>query len=591
MKRNLLFLLFITQPAAFSHAEPLDSLCEHIGECLDDVTRLEEGRQLLEQAFGRADVEHDRFYPQLLYLQSYYYTNTGDFVRSKQQLLQLLPLLPTDANPELSISVPQDLGLCYRRESQNDSALYYYDLALQAALKQGDMEWQAAINLNIGILHYNLDHLDAAEQYLDRAVSQVRQVDDPYTELCALQVGSVVKWRLKKTDEARSLVEPAYQLALESESPDWQLRCLTTMINVYSHLQLADSAALSLERGNALLPLLPAQSITTIGYLSARSAYYHEHGLWAQSAQDLETVLASGMSGVKTFEGFDHLATCYQHLGQWELAYRYKDSATVYARREADEQFARQLADFNVRYQTMEKDQEISRLHEQRTRIIIIVVAAALLLALLLLSLWLWRRQRRLRREARLRINTLEQERRRIAHELHDGLCNDLLALEMQCTTGMSATDTSTRINALRQQARQLSHQLMPPEFTHLSLSELLSMLADDISKSSSLKAVFSDENGDTDLPPETSKELYRIVQEHTANIVKGATAHHISITLTPRMLTITDDGQPVTEDKEASHKTGIGERTMRDRAMSIGATVNISHEQGQNTLTLQLTL
>ena len=80
MKRIMLFLLFITLPAAFSHAEPLDSLCERIGECLDDVTRLEEGCQLLEQAFGRADVEHDPFYTQLKGFERYareYYLPKG----------------------------------------------------------------------------------------------------------------------------------------------------------------------------------------------------------------------------------------------------------------------------------------------------------------------------------------------------------------------------------------------------------------------------------------------------------------------------------------------------------------------------------
>lgn len=88
MKRFLLSLVIVALHFSYSSAEPLDSLCERIGQCLDDVTRLDEGRQLLEQAFGRADVEHDRFYPQLLYLQSHYYTNTGDFARSKQHLLQ-----------------------------------------------------------------------------------------------------------------------------------------------------------------------------------------------------------------------------------------------------------------------------------------------------------------------------------------------------------------------------------------------------------------------------------------------------------------------------------------------------------------------
>lgn len=47
MKRFLLSLVIVVFHFSYSSAEPLDSLCERIGQCLDDVTRLDEGLQLL----------------------------------------------------------------------------------------------------------------------------------------------------------------------------------------------------------------------------------------------------------------------------------------------------------------------------------------------------------------------------------------------------------------------------------------------------------------------------------------------------------------------------------------------------------------
>lgn len=288
MKHILITLALLALGAMPLSAEDLKEKAIYINQCLDDVSRLDEGRQLLEQMLNTKDIAQQPVYPQLLHLQSYYHINTSDFTRAKQELLALQGLLPAKDYPELSISVPQDLGVCYRREGQNDSALYYYDQALQTALAQQDLEWQAAINLNIGIMHFNLDHAEQAEQFLDRAISQVRQVDDPYTELCALQVNGSVKLHLEKFDEARASIEPAYLLALQSESPDWQLRCLSTMLYVYDRLQLADSTAVTLQRGDALLPLLPQKSITSTGYLTARSSYYQNHQLWQQAANDLQ---------------------------------------------------------------------------------------------------------------------------------------------------------------------------------------------------------------------------------------------------------------------------------------------------------------
>ena len=297
-----------------------------------------------------------------------------------------------------------------------------------------------------------------------------------------------------------------------------------------------------------------------------------------------------------TFEIFNHLAICYEHLGQWEQAYRYKDSATVYSRREADEKFAQQLADFNVRYQTMEKDMEISRLHEQHTRNIIFFTAVFLILALLLLGLWLWQRQRRKQREAQLRIDTLEEERRRIARELHDGLCNDLLALEMQQATSPTATsqpELTARLRQLRLQTRTLSHQLMPPEFTHLTLAELLAHFAQNASRETALAITFTNQTENAEdasnqkpMQPDTSFELYRIVQEHTANVVKGGTAQQVNITLSPTALTISDDGRN-DSDSSGNNINGIGLRTIRDRATSIGARISNSQAAGCNILTI----
>lgn len=584
LKRALLTLSALFLPVSLCCADSLDALCEQISQCLDDATRLDEGRLLLEQAFALPDVKDDSLYHQLLYLQSYYYINSGDFASAKQQLLSLLYMLPSQTAPELSISVPQDLAICYRREAKNDSALYYYDIALQAALQQEDLEWQAAISLNIGILHFNTNHIQEAEQFLDHAISLVRQIDDPYTELCALQVGAATKVRLGKNEEARQLVEPAYALALQSESPDWQLRCLTTMTKLYDQLGLTDSVTTTLQRGDALLPLLPPHGITAIGYVTARGNYHFAHRQWQHAATDLQSVMESEMSGFHTYEGYNDLAVCYEQLGQWQRAYQYKDSALRVSRREAEQQFEAQMAEFNARYHSIEKDQEINRLQTQRNRTIIIVTAAAVLLTLLLLGLWLVARQRRQRREAQLRIEALEQERRRIARELHDGLCNNLLVLEMQCASGFPPDDTAAHLGQLRQQARRLSHQLMPPEFAHLSLPELLHLLAQEVSSNNTVKVSFGcSAKTDTamlQLAPQTAHELYRIVQEHTANIVKGRTATSIAITLEEGMLTITDNGQKTDADSQ-----GIGHRTLHDRAAAMGATVSAYTTNGINTL------
>ena len=607
----LLAAALLPSAAAGQSADDVFSLLDDsISECLDDG-RLDEARRLLGQAKSTDGLKQNRYYYVMLYHEGSLCRNEGDFDSFKQNRLSLLAMLPIEPWPELSISVPMDLGVAYRREGQNDSALHFYDQALQAAVAEGDVEWQAAISLNVGILHHNLNRLDEAEHYLDRSVELERQVDDPYTLLCALQTDGAVKVMLKKPSQAEPLLREAYALAQEAESADWQLRCLTTMLPMFDLLQQPDSSAYYPHVGTQLLPQLPPQSITAVGYLTARANHYCLNKQWAEAAADFEILMQQPTAAMRTATVFEHIAQCYSHLGRWPEAYAYMDSARIQADSMASVRLTAQMADFNVKYRTMEKDLEINRLQTQRLWLAVVAIALLLVVAVA----WLVYRQRRQRREAQMRISTLEDERRRIASELHDGLCNDLLALEMQlvgeasklCSSAVGeasklcspAVDEifghlTQRLQQLRQQARTLSHQLMPPEFTHFDLRQLLQLYADALNRNGTISTTLT--VCDTEpLSPQTSQELYRIVQEHTSNIVKGGTATAIDICIEQRAaaspgksgayrLTISDDGTPL----GGNDSQGLGRRTLRDRITAIGGHCSTSHDDdGHNVFVL----
>lgn len=604
MKHSLtvfsLILTFLTTPVCAQ--EPLDSLLsrmdDEISECLDN-DRLDEARRLIDKALHTEGIRQSNFYHVMLYHEGTYHRNRGDFDGFKRNRLELLQMLPVEHLPELSISVPMDVGVIYRRDGQNDSALYYYDQALQAAVEQGDLEWQAAINLNVGVLHFNLNRLADAEGYLDRAVSQVRQVDDPYTEMCALQTDGAVKVMLKKPKDAEPLLRAAYALAQESESPDWQVRCITTMITMFDLLEQPDSSAFYTLEGNRLLPLLPPQGITATGYVTSRANHYCLNEQWAEAVPDYEAIMASGTGAVRTATVFEHMARCYSHLDRWPEAYAYMDSARIQADSVASERLTAQMADFQVKYQTMEKDLEISRLETQRLWLAVIAIAVLLVIAVA----WLVYRQRHQRREAQMRISTLEEERRRIARELHDGLCNDMLALEMQlqfaavgnaserCSdaVGNASERCIARLHELRHQARELSHQLMPPEFGHMSVAQLLRLYVEALNRATSVATTLHLPDGDTALSPQVSHELYRIVQEQTANIVKGGTAteteiHLEKLSANGYRLTIADNGTPTNDD---NHQ-GLGHRTLNDRVTAIGGRSSTHRTGTKNVFSLE---
>ena len=574
-------------PVSSQDDEQLQALADSISTCLEDPSTYDMADSLLRQVFAMPGIEQSEAWPIFLFHQGMYHFYTGNLAQSKKVFLRLNDMLPLDVQADLSISVPQTLGVIYRRGQQTDSALYYYDRALQAAIEQNNDEWLGTCYLNVGILYNTLMQYKEAQPFLDKAVACAQKTDDGYTQLCSQQVRAANEVALCKNGEAERDIRQAYLLAQEAESADWQVRCLTTFISLFNQRQMPDSSAHYVRIGSELLQQLPPNGVTAVGFINERANHYYLTQQWQRAVDDFSSIISKS-KGFRESNIMLRLAKSHERLGHYSEALHAMDAARQRADSIASAKLSAQIADFNVKYQTMEKDLEIARLTKQR----LWFMMGLLLLAVVAAIVWLWLKGRRQRREAQMRIATLEKERRRIAKELHDGVCNDLLALEMQCAMGYDVDKLQQSLNRLRSQARDLSHQLMPPEFSHLSLPQLLKQHAESICRTTTLSMTFTAEPsvGDhhwRELSAEQSHELYRIVQEHTANILKGGTATHLDVHLRQlsdgtHQLTLRDDGQPSHEPSA----TGIGSRTFADRITSMGAqaTINTVDDDSQST-------
>ena len=134
-------------------------------------------------------------------------------------------------------------------------------------------------------------------------------------------------------------------------------------------------------------------------------------------------------------------------------------------------------------------------------------------------------------------IDGIETERKRLAQELHDGVCNDLLVAEMQITNTASTAQATQQLNAVRQNIRHISHQLMPPNTAFATLDQTLSALACKLHEMGHIAITFSATPAHHNwaaLPAAQAHQLYRIAQELITNLIKHTPQlTHISITLT----------------------------------------------------------
>jgi len=195
-------------------------------------------------------------------------------------------------------------------------------------------------------------------------------------------------------------------------------------------------------------------------------------------------------------------------------------------------------------------------------------------------------------------MNAQEQERIRIAGELHDGVMQEMSAVTMMLGTAKRRIadnpDAKATIDKVQQKLirvgtdiRQLSHDLHPPVLQQEGLPGAMHAYCEQFSASSGIPVACDADEGARDLSRGAALALFRIVQEALGNAAKHAAAKHITVHLTRSdglvALTVSDDG--VGFDRSRLGTTaGLGLITMRERAGQLNGKFEFESAPGRGT-------
>lgn len=202
-----------------------------------------------------------------------------------------------------------------------------------------------------------------------------------------------------------------------------------------------------------------------------------------------------------------------------------------------------------------------------------------------------------------------EDERRRLARELHDDTVQALIVLDQRTQLAQMAVkrgspDASDRLAELRQWTvsllegvRRVIRALRPVYLEDLGLPSALEMLAHDVAKGAGLKVQLETQGLPVRLDPEHEIAVYRIAQEALQNVVRHARARsaHLLLTFEPHRLSLAvrDDGlgfvapERLNDLASSDHYGLLG---MQERAELIGARLRLDSAPGAGT-TLRLDL
>jgi two-component system NarL family sensor kinase len=276
-----------------------------------------------------------------------------------------------------------------------------------------------------------------------------------------------------------------------------------------------------------------------------------------------------------------------------------------------------QINQLEVRYRTQQQAQQLAvlrqtqasqqqALHQQRQLSTLLLALLLALVGLGALGAALWRHRQRVARQRREQEKALlttqavlqgqEEERRRLARDLHDGLGGMLATVKLYLAglrsegalppkpAGLLAQSIE-HLDSSISELRQVARNLMPEALLTFGLAQALQDLCDAAQKASGLQVQLQTHGLSPRLDQATEVALYRLVQELLHNALRHAQARQVLVQLMRHAdelhLVVEDDGCGF---DPAVVQEGVGLRSTQARARYLGGTLEVHSQPGQGT-------
>ena len=437
---------------------------------------------------------------------------------------------------EAASNALQIKGVALRRDGKFDEAVEAYSHGLEISKESGDVEMEQQFYDLLAIVYAQNRRAEEAEKFAGKAIELARHMNDSNAVISSVSTLGGVLAADDRNKELISMLK-SYAPYADGAVPLMKIKYLTPLLHAWIKLDSLPQAAEAIKEARAVTAVLPPEHPASISVESAAALLAGKEGEYMRQWKIYLHIDSIGMPGSLESETLHDRAICLNSLGRYKEAFDMERKAfdTLDAIRSSESQ--RQLSEFYVKYDTLQKELEIQKLHNQRMLWISIAIGLALLTAIFIITVVGARRRIRVRHELernRDYLRGLEQERARMGRELHDNIAGRLLGMQFQLDT-LSREETVSKLSEIGRDVRRLSHELMPPEFQYASLTQLLTdFMADFNSTHKQCRLILTDE-GSFDwnsVDNSVAMELYRMVQEGVNNALRHANPTEIRIIL-----------------------------------------------------------
>lgn len=191
-----------------------------------------------------------------------------------------------------------------------------------------------------------------------------------------------------------------------------------------------------------------------------------------------------------------------------------------------------------------------------------------------------------------------DDERRRLARELHDGIGQYLAAIKMSCEIARDKLDSEGRTNPMDDtlelldrcisEVRTMSHLLHPPLLEEIGLDSVVPWFVDGFMQRSGIQVQLEKSTFNRRLPQAAEVALFRVLQESLTNIHRHSGSKDAKIILRVEndivVLRVEDHGTGFPAENGLLVKSGVGIASMRERLRELGGELRVT-SSGRGTV------
>ena len=503
----------------------------------------------------------------ILYYKGAYEKSTESFVKSIKLHEQL-----GDRSGEAKLC--NDLANLLRKHDDVTGAKKYLQRALSIYTALNDKDGLANTNNNIGVVYEYIGELDSAMACYKRGLEYYRQINSRSGMGYSYDYIGLIYAYKGQYDESLASMQQA--LAIREELGEKQAMA-TSLVNM-GELNLAKKDF------KAAMPLF-------------------------KRSQQL--AMEMGFADLISYN-YKVMATASAGMGDFREAYNLQKQFAVYSDSLFNLKRNEQVAEIQSKYETEKKEKENLQLQSKnaeqalmlsKQRLYLIALITVVIAVVLGTSLYTSRnklKQERLLNEEiqrqeslRLRavIESQEQERRRIAAELHDGLGQVLSAARVNLASAKGESEIKNSLELIDRSCsdlREISHNMMPAALGKGGIVPAIEEMIGRINAAGTTHFDLDVDGMDQRLPKETEVHLFRIAQELINNILKYAEAKEASVQLVRENNGITmmvEDNGKGFEKKQLEQGTGNGWYNILSRLKLINGEIEVDARPGSGAV------